>query len=490
MIMWTQVDNGSNTSRAIAREGTYYKGKKPVGVPVPSQPDITSLQEQDARFLVKQKYAALFNVPGTGKTYTALRALQFIDPSPTLIKSHGGRRVRCMLLIPKNLVTSWVGHALALCPDWKIVHIYSGSCKIPDDFNILIVSYSLLSTQSSMVDKLRNLQVDCVILDEMHYLANKDANRTQVVYGNQCCGEGAIISEVPYVWGLTGTPTPSHADGLWPHLHALAPDLLTAYRALKYSDFIAQFCTVKTELITTPRGYKKRVSRVVGSRNHRILKELLYKGRFAVRRTNVVGMPTTRHLTVDIEVNRPSELYKHALRELAQVEASTGEHDGRLSAAHRLLGLEKAAHMADLLHKLVQEGKSVFVPYQHVAVMRNILGELKASGIRADYIGGDTSSKVRDTLIQEFNTGELQVLLGQFQAICTGANLQGFASTVLMAERTFSNATNEQAFKRVARLGQSNRVDVIWPRLPDDLVEEILDRVTARKMELQVTAID
>src|ERR1700722_8887571 len=165
--------------------------------------------------LARNKRFFLFDDPGLGKTLQAIRAADKIGAKSVLA------------VVPANIVTQWVSAVKE--------HSLTG-------FKFDAVSYDKARSGTGAV-RLNNY--DLLINDELHSLKNRNAGRTKALYGPKHDGIGGIVQDVPYVWGLTGSPAPNNPSELWTHLRALTPTAITMKngKVMGYHDFVNRFCT-------------------------------------------------------------------------------------------------------------------------------------------------------------------------------------------------------------------------------------------------------
>lgn len=82
---------------------------------------------------------------------------------------------------------------------------------------VIVLSYGLLHTLQPLLDAGALDGVDAVVCDEIHYLQNPKAQRTQALFG--------LRERLPKAWrlGLTGTVVTNHVDSMWCPLDWLFP---------------------------------------------------------------------------------------------------------------------------------------------------------------------------------------------------------------------------------------------------------------------------
>src|ERR1700677_2387021 len=189
--------------------------------------------------LAANKRFFLFDDPGLGKTLQAIRAADKI----------GARKV--LAIVPANIVPQWLSAVKE--------HSLTG-------FECDVVSYD--KARKNFVPYALRGYYDLLIQDEQHFTKNRNAGRTKALYGTKCDGIGGIVQDIPYVWGLTGSPAPNNPSELWTHLRALTPTAITMKngKVMGYHDFVGRFCT------TVNNGFGIQIT---GGKNLSLLKERL-----------------------------------------------------------------------------------------------------------------------------------------------------------------------------------------------------------------------
>jgi SNF2 family DNA or RNA helicase len=97
-------------------------------------------------------------------------------------------------------------------------------------------------------------------------------------------------------------------------------------------------------------------------------------------------------------------------------------------------------------------------------------------------LDGDTPSKERMELSQEFNRGRRPIFLISLKAGGTGLNLPG-ADTVILYDLWWNPAVEEQAADRAHRIGQKNVVQVIR-LITKGTIEEKMYQLQQQKRDL------
>lgn len=177
-------------------------------------------QNQDIAYMNLLPNPAVFNAPRTGKTPTTL----------IYIREQGFRKV--LIAVPSSIVLVW-GQEIKKWLDKEAV-IISGTkikrdkivegLKKTDEW-IAVISYDTLKICSSI----HTLKTDCFVVDEAHFLRNKDTSRSASVNLVGRLAKTRIA--------LTGTPAVKHASDVWYILHFLYPKRFTSYWNFVYRYF-------------------------------------------------------------------------------------------------------------------------------------------------------------------------------------------------------------------------------------------------------------
>ena len=421
-------------------------------------------QVEDADFLVRQRRACLFSEPGTGKTLTALEAW----------KKVGGRLV---VVAPPIALGMWAKNIATHC-GVNVQRIKSSKDKIDAAAEAYVMSYSMAGKFA--------LRPDVLVLDEADALKTLSSERTKAIFGARCKMDDCLAMNVPYVWFLTGTPIRRYADDLYPVLQALWPDLLKKYFGVSsLSGFQQHFCVTQMRRFH-PRQPMKAT--VIGNKNEDQLRDFIYKNKIAVRRTMAdvaAFMPplTIRTVTVDFDNN-------DELREATGEAVYAGEADPIMAKARRLLGTAKANYVAEYTHEIWQQLTCpVLVLYWHKDVGTALEARFAAKDMNVAKIDGSTSMVARAAAEAAFNAQECDILLGQIASMGVAINLQEGSHYAIFAERDWSPAAQEQALRRLWRLGQDTHVqiDICEAEHPMD---EAVGMVVTRKGKSATRIID
>ena len=138
--------------------------------------------------------------------------------------------------------------------------------------------------------------------------------------------------------------------------------------------------------------------------------------------------------------------------------------------------------LLDILPGSLEAGHRALIFSQFTRMLRIIRRRLEAVSIECLYLDGDTPSRRRMDMVEQFNGGKGQVFLISLKAGGSGLNLVG-ADTVIHFDPWWNPAAEDQATDRAHRIGQKRAVTVIR-LITRGTIEEQVVRLGARKREL------
>jgi SNF2 family DNA or RNA helicase len=111
----------------------------------------------------------------------------------------------------------------------------------------------------------------------------------------------------------------------------------------------------------------------------------------------------------------------------------------------------------------------------------------RALGMSAESVHGGTSRPERRRIVEEFKAGKLDVLAGSLETVAEGLTLTA-ADMVIFLETSFKPSRNQQAMRRIHRIGQ-DRPCVALDYITPDTVDENKRELLARKTDQQIRVL-
>lgn len=424
-------------------------------------------QAEAADYMATRDRFGLHDEMGIGKTATAIGAVNRIN----------GRRgvVVCPAMLRENWINEFKRfstYPLRLCKG-KTIHDFIAWQR--GHFDVLVTSYSQAAKWG--VEHIKTCEVlDFCIMDEAHYLKNKDANRTRAILGLDGYGEDGLSYWAEHAWHLTGTP--------------MANDPMDTYTFLKFAKATElspdKFKEIFFHSRLTAHGSRQSVKPdMIPTLNQLIANN-------SIRRThNMVGMelPPIFLNTLLIEgstkdLQEAMSVYPHL--EDAVVEALQTGDFSHIDAAYmatirRLVGKAKVVPYARMLKDELDAGETKRVVFcVHTEPLLYLKRHLEKYGYDVVVAYGETKEDERQEAVQRFmNDPKCQVFIGKIAVAGTGLTLTS-SHQIDMLESDWTPAGNAQALKRVHRYGQNKSVRARFVTLAKT-IDETVNRIVAEK---------
>ena len=391
---------------------------------------LDAYQDVGADFLAARPCAYLMDTPGVGKTPQAIVAAN----------RTGLRRVH---------VTA---PAIAV-PNWR--REISAWAARPDDWTVSSFHFSAEELPTA----------DIQIVDEAHFLKEPTSLRTIKLLGTP----GNPLQRAKRTWALSGTPMPNAPHELWTWL------VTFGRTRLNYDAFLGRFCT----FYMTDHG-----PRVTGMRNRREFADIIRP--ISLRRTMaevLPGMPPIRWSEITLQGPKLPEDAEGLLHLKSDLEIDDDEH---LATLRRLVGEAKADPLGEYLKAEMNGSDEKLVVFaHHTSVIDILYTHLQGHGCVV--LDGRVPQNKRGVRVDEFQTNaSVRVALCQIDAAGTAITLTA-ARLLVFAEMSFNPSTNEQAFLRVYRRGQTRPVLVRVASLANSVDQGVM-RTNARKTEVLTQA--
>jgi SWI/SNF-related matrix-associated actin-dependent regulator of chromatin subfamily A-like protein 1 len=441
-------------------------------------PELAPFQVFGANWLATNPHAILADMQGVGKSAQAINAWELVGACKNLIVCPGIARHNWLREIER----------------WSVVHrstaAIMSSAKIPKA-DTLVVSYSLLRSIKVLRALIQLGPWETLILDEAQNAKNDAAWRTKALYGVNCDGQYGLASVAERIWLLSGTLMPRHPGELWPHCHALFPDVS---QGMGYHRWVAEYCR---KIPGTER--------IVGIRNGDQLAKLL-RPHVIRRLAKDVNpeLPELRLVHVPIrpdrlppmstELQETAEVVRKAMAAIEAKNSPLGAHllhsagDMALASLRKWTGVALAPAVADYVNNDMLAGlRKVVIFAEHRDVIATLNNALPGSAaLHGGVPPGEKPGQRQYILdgfqerIQGFNP---PVLICNIEMASTAIPLTA-AHDCVFAECPWVPATVEQAIKRLHRMGQRNSVLARIFSLEGSVHEIVINVLTRRAREL------
>lgn len=300
-----------------------------------------------------------------------------------------------------------------------------------------------------------------LIGDEAHRYKNVNAARAKAMRNI-----ADTVPETGIVLMLTGTLADNTIADVWHPVRIAGRRSATALSGGPgYKAFQSEWCEVEHLNVGG-----RTVTKTVGCRDPRGLRDRLTStSMMSVDPSLVLDLPERQWVVRHLEVSGPAvtayqEAESNLLRfirdtkdDAAMRRAAKAEAIVLLMTLWRLDGMATAPYTANyILDTLLSQGEPVVVWGHHSDVIGKLWDALSPHARVGSIIGG-MSSEAKADVVERFQSGDLDVVIGNMTAGGTGVTLTRSCHAV-HAQLTFSPGTYQQSCARIHRIGQNRPV--------------------------------
>lgn len=500
--------------------------------PAPEGLAYMPFQKAGIAYAVKRTRVGLFDGPGLGKTIQAIGV-------------HNARPARNVLVIcPASLKRNWqrewekwdihnlsTGIAHSIQESYKIDGFKkTRTVKVWPGTDVCIVNFDVLDDYD---EQIKAINWDLVIVDEAHNLKTPTTVRTMCVFGGTRKAnrkkrilkkEYKPLKAARHLY-LTGTPILSKPAELWTLVKACDPDNL----GKSWLQYVYKYCAAEeTNFGLDVSGASNldqlqeelRSSFMVRRDKKSVLSELPDKRRelvlldrdrleAVVRKAesrvtdalsayerDVLDLDTSQQFEfIDVLVDALSDALDAQDGEEPDWEAAIKTLQGpakilftEISRAREEVALAKVGMVVEHLQRLHESGEPVIVFGYHKSVIKAIKERLEKLGSKVGLITGDVPVSKRQDVVDAFQAGHLDYILGNIIAMGVGHTMTR-ARFVVFAEMDWVPSLMEQAEDRAWRHGQKNAVCAQY-LVVDGSIEATMAIRILGKMEVIKEALD
>lgn len=425
-------------------------------------------QERASFFMTIMKRAANFSVPGAGKTAMMYGTFAYLS-SPRVNEVD-----KLLVVSPLNAFAAWRTEFQEVFGPKRELHYLNMRDKkynnnagaIKHDWvqaEVISINYEALQSKLNVINDLLDSKT-MLVFDEVHRVKGVGGQRAKVALN---------LSQAPhYRYVLTGTPIPNSFRDIYNFLHLMYPDEYSSFFAWdlntlnnidsedvnkKLSPF---FWRTNRQDLHVPKPDPDIIKEAVPSKNQELLAQAIYENENGTLATFIrLLQASTNPELLSSNIN-----YK----ELGLVDADSGVWDKRVATvekensssgeAYKKFDLAKIEAPKfemgiDLIDKLVSQGKKVLVWGMFVGTMQKITDTLNDMSIKTTLIYSATPKKDREKMINNFRTGDAQVLVSNPNTLGESISLHQTVHDAVYFEYNFNLTFMLQSRDRINRLG-------------------------------------
>ena len=378
--------------------------------------ELRHYQEFGAKYILHQKRVLLGDEMGLGKTIQAIATMHHLH--------HEGHRY-FLVICPASVLLNWKREVDKLT-DMQAYILHGESFgdyeKWKIDGGIAIINYEGLD--KIIFDK--DFPLDMVVVDEAHFVKNKDAQRTRHTI--------RIIEQAEYAIYMTGTAIENNVDEMCYLIECLNPSIANEIKEMKY--------LAKADL------FRKKIAPVY------------------LRRKRADVLMELPELTIHDEWCMMNDEEINSYRKAVE----SGNFMAMRRVSWNSLNSTKAERMVELCLQALSEGRKVVI-FSYFLDTLSFVSDLLL-GKALPIISGKLSLEKRQDILCQFEKPIARVLPIQIHAGGIGLNIQT-AEIVILCEPQLKPSDEMQAISRIYRMGQVHHV-FVYRLLSADTIDETL----------------
>jgi len=367
--------------------------------------------------------------------------------------------------------------------------IQTSTDRLIPGFKVYIISYDMLvpkvrTVKGKTVTSGFNIQrfvdagIKTVILDECQQIKNPDSTRTQMVR--------RIVSKIPHIIPLSGTPWKNRGSEFFPVLNMLDPIRFSSYQGFlnRWVDYYWDGAHRKMGGINNPKKFKEYVSDIVIRRERA---EVMPELPAIQRNAYYCDMDEDSQKQYNDEVNDFVKFWNTAVIGGEEDSFETSQNVlARITRMRHLTGLAKIPNTIEHAMEFLEETERKLVIFIHHIDTGQIIYDQIAKHCREENIAmplkltGGMSSEARSEVQDKFNSPNYRVLVASTLAAGEGLNLQT-CSDCIIHERQWAPANEEQAEGRFIRIGQLSNAVVATYMLAQGSIDDFFHQIVERK---------
>ena len=405
--------------------------------------ELRSYQEEGIEFLSNSKHALLADEMGLGKTVQTIISIR------NTMQEHGMKKV--LIIVPSALKSNWLkefeiwgGIIPKTVVGKKQKRIQMFKSRIP----ILLTTYEIIREDIDLIK--HSTEFDLIVLDEAQRIKNSTSNTARSIK----------LLRKNFAWALTGTPVENSPE-----------DIASIFNFLKFGLLTKDDSISEIKNSIHPYFLRRKKEEVFKDLPKKIEQELYLD-----------LSPNQRLSYEETQLQRMKLISKSSEKEkISNILALITE----LKKICNFDPISKDSAKLDRVINIVQEkfssGEKVILFSQYVESLNQIKESL--IDIDTEIYHGSLSDFEKDSVLERFKSSNgSKLLLMSLRAGGVGLNLPE-ASTVILFDRWWNPALEEQAIARADRFGRENILHV-FKFIVSNSVEERIDELLKEKESL------
>ena len=433
-------------------------------------------QKRAVKFMVENGSGQLWLDPGLGKTSITLQAIKILKAAGACYKVLVVSPLRPAYAVWPVEMSKWDNFADLTV---SVLHGPNKAKMLDDKSDIHVINFEGLQWLARSLTPLKQFPYDILIVDEISYLRNTRTERFKSL--------SPMLDKFKRRFGLTGSPAPNSL------MDVFGPQLVID-RGATFGRYITHFRTAYFHQ-TGYGGYTWSLNTGAADKIYELMAEKVLR----MKAEDYLDMPELLLNRVYVELPKAARLMYKELEDKLLTEVDSEQ----VTAATAAVAVGKCQQMANgaiyvdgaerevkVIHdeklnaveELVEglNGQPCIIGYH----FRHDLMRLQKLFPHAPVLGSGVTGKAMNDIIDNWNAGELSVLLAHPQSAGHGLNLQGAGHAVIWFSNTWSLEIYEQFIRRLWRQGQRNNI-VVHQIIARDTIDEAIVAAISGKDKTQ-----
>lgn len=401
-------------------------------------------QKTTAALLTMNRRAYVLSEMGTGKTRASLFAIDFLLRECV---------IDCALIVAplSTLSQVWDREIFEYFSHLSVGILHGTQDKrmqvLSEQHDIYVINHD--GPKTAIFPRLLAKKFGAIVIDELAIFRNIN-DRWRAMY--------KIVKDAPYVWGMTGSPTPTEPLDAWAQCKMLTPARVPQY---------ARDFQMKTMRQITPFKWVAKPEALD------VVYAAMQPGvRF--KRDDCVELPPVSYVARKITMSAEQDkVYKRLVKMLTHTFAEgevTAANEGVLfSKLLQIAGgwvytkdrvvvpLDNRARIDDLLEVIDQAAGKIIVFVEFIHAAQALQKIIAMAGVDSALVTGSVPPTIRNHIFSAFQLEESpRVLVAHPKCMAHGLTLTA-ANTIVWYTPTTSLETYEQANARITRPGQTRK---------------------------------
>jgi hypothetical protein len=424
-------------------------------------------QKDSVAHLHAHPRAALFLIPGLGKTAITLSALTEVH-------------LPALVIAPKRVTEEvWPEEIAKWRPDLTYSLVRGGpeqrKQRLQENTDIHLITRDTFG--GDLVSR-KKPRYKTVILDELSGFKNRGSQRWK--HANR------LVKDMPYVWGLTGTPTPNSLLDLWPQVYLLdrgarLERTITAYRTkyfspgLRLPNGIIASWTLRPKADTVIHNAVKDLCLSIDQSHvtYPVQNDVFHRFDLPTKAMQAYDKMNREFV---VEIGETLASVEHAAaktNKLSQIASGFMYHTGLIGAEESDQAEITHHHMIrmEIVQSILEDaqGAPALIFYRFNEDRRRLL-----------HLDGAVDIKTPHS-VERWNKGNIPILLAHPASAGHGLNLQKGGSLLIWYSMDWSSEYYTQGVGRLVRQGQPSPAVAVHHLVARDTVdEEVLAVVQGR----------